>query len=191
MSRGRGTLIGVAALFLVPLGVAFALYYGSDWRPGKRTNHGELIVPPRPLPAVALRDADGAALPPRLFHGKWSLVYLGSGRCPDSCRQALYTMRQTRLELNQEMGRVQRVFLATGECCERAFLATEYPGLITVDAAEESAAALLREFPRAAPVSELYIVDPLGNLMLRFDLGKDQKGLLQDLKKLLTLSQIG
>jgi len=191
VSRGRGTLLGVAALFLVPLGVAFALYYGSDWRPGQRTNHGALIVPPRPLPAVALRDADGGTLPPRLFHGKWSLVYLGDGRCPESCRQALYTMRQTRLELNQEMGRVQRVFLATGDCCERAFLATEHPGLITVDAAEESAAVLLREFPRAATVSELYLVDPLGNLMLRFDLAKDQKGLLQDLKKLLTLSQIG
>jgi cytochrome oxidase Cu insertion factor (SCO1/SenC/PrrC family) len=191
VNRGRRTLLGLAALFLVPLGVAFALYYGSDWRPGRRTNHGELIVPARPLPAVSLRGADGAVLPPRLFHGKWSLVYLGSGRCPQACRQALYTMRQTRLELNQEMGRVQRVFLATGECCERALLATEYPGLITVDAADESAASVLREFPPAGPAPELFVVDPLGNLMLRFDLGLDQKGLLQDLKKLLTLSQIG
>lgn len=188
---GRRTLLLVAALFLVPLAVAFALYYGSDWRPGHRTNHGELISPARPLPALTLDDASGAPLPPRLFHGKWSLVYLGSGDCPQSCRSALYTLRQTRLELNDGMSRVQRVFLVTSDCCDRAFLDSEHPGLITVRAMDDSATPLLRLFPRDPLVPEIFIVDPLGNLMMRFDLRENQKGLLQDLKKLLTLSQIG
>jgi cytochrome oxidase Cu insertion factor (SCO1/SenC/PrrC family) len=189
--RGRRTLLGIAALFFVPVAIAFALYYGSAWRPGHRTNHGELIAPARPLPEVALPRADGAAADARLFHGKWTLVYLGDGTCDPNCREALYTLRQTRLALANEMGRVQRVFLATSGCCDAQFLSREHPGLVTLDASGEAAAPLLARFPADGRDRGIFVVDPLGNLMLRFDLRQNPKGLLQDLKKLLALSQIG
>jgi hypothetical protein len=173
-------LLGLlAGLFLLPLALAFWVYYATDWRPIKTVNHGELISPARPLPAYP-------GLPADLFRHKWTLVYIGNGRCDDACRSALVVMRQTRLSLNNEMGRVERVFLATGECCAQDYLQHEHPGLKVL-----AAPAQLSIFPPDARARSLFIVDPLGNLMMRFDTRQDPKGLLQDMKKLLSLSHIG
>ena len=100
-------------------------------------------------------------------------------------------MRQTRLSLNSEMSRVERVFLATSQCCAREFLAQEHPGLLVLDATGPSASSLLSAFPLSEREQSLFIVDPLGNLMMRYDVRQNPKGLLQDLKKLLSLSHIG
>jgi len=97
-------------------------------------------------------------------------------------------MRQTRLSLNNEMARVERVFLVTSNCCARDFLAHEHPGLRVFLAEGDS---VLNVFPVEARAQSLFIVDPLGNLMMRYDVRQDPKGLLQDLKKLLSLSHIG
>jgi hypothetical protein len=114
----------LAALFLVPLMLAFYMYYATDWRPVKRVNHGTLISPVRPLPTVklehvALSAPDANAPPPapeapKLLRDKWSIVYIGAGNCDEPCRQALYVMRQTRLSLNNEMSRLDRRLLRTG-----------------------------------------------------------------------------
>jgi hypothetical protein len=194
-ARNLRTLGALAALFLVPLVLAFVMYYGSPWRPAGRVNHGVLITPPRPLPQVPLPRvslaAKSDAAPATELRGKWSLVYVGGGGCDGECRGALYVMRQTRLALNNDMTRVQRVFLVSGECCAAEFLAREHPGLIVLDAGGPAGAPLLREFPAADTAHTLYIVDPLGNLMMSYDARRDPHGLLEDLKKLLRLSHIG
>jgi len=181
-------LLGVlAGLFLLPLALAFWVYYGTEWRPVGTVNHGELIRPVRPLPQLGLQAAvAGETLPADLFHHKWTLVYIGDGQCDDACRNALYVMRQTRLSLNNEMTRVERVFLATSNCCAREFLAYEHPGLRVF-----AAPADVSPFPADARAQSLFIVDPLGNLMMRFDVRQNPKGLLEDLKRLLKYSQIG
>jgi cytochrome oxidase Cu insertion factor (SCO1/SenC/PrrC family) len=186
-------LLGLlAGLFLVPLALAFWVYYGTDWRPLRTVNHGDLITPARPLPATHLPSADTSDTPPAdLFRRKWTLVYIGDGQCDDTCRESLIVMRQTRLSLASEMQRVERVFLATGNCCNRDFLAHEHPGLRVLDAGNGTASSLLSTFPRDARAQSLFIVDPLGNLMMRYDVRQNPKGLLQDLKKLLSLSHIG
>jgi hypothetical protein len=191
-ARNLRMLAVLSGLFLLPLAVAFWVYYGTDWRPVKRVNHGELIIPARPLPEDRPAAAfDTETVPAQLFRQKWSLVYVGDGRCGDTCRHALYVMRQTRLSLNNEMTRVNRVFLATSGCCARDFLAHEHPGLLVLNATEVSANALLDTFPAADREQSLFVVDPLGNLMMRFDLRQNPRGLLEDLKKLLSLSHIG
>lgn len=191
---GRGALIGLAALFFVPLLGAFWLYYSGGWRPAGSTNHGELISPARPLPAAALVTNEGAPARSDLLNGKWTLLYVGDGACDEPCRNALWTMRQTRLLLAEDMSRVQRVFVAESNCCDNAFLTREHPGLETVVPADDTARAWLEQFPRTAANSTgpyIFIVDPLGNLMMRFDSTQNPKGLLQDLEKLLKLSHIG
>jgi len=199
-ARNLRTLGLLAGLFLLPLALAFFTYYGTSWRPLAHVNHGVLISPPRRLPEVALPrvslaeqlgGAAAAAPAAAPFHGQWSLVYVGAGGCDAACRQGLYVMRQTRLALNNDMTRVARVFLVTSGCCAGDFLAREHAGLTVLDAHGADAAALLGEFPEAAREHTLFIVDPLGNLMMSYDVRQDPHGLLEDLKKLLRLSHIG
>ncbi len=185
--RGRQVLMLIGALFLVPLAISFALYYGQ-WRPSGSSSKGELITPARPLDAAGLKQADGQPAPDKVLTGKWSLIYIGDGACDAACRTALVLGRQTRLALNNEMQRVQRVFLATEHCCDTQYIAAEQPGLMALDAS--AAPKLLAQFP-ADRAHSLFIVDPLGNLMMRHDAAQTTEDLLNDLKKLLRLSHIG
>lgn len=181
-ARNLRTVSALAALFVLPLALSFWVYYGGAWRPVGHSNHGELIDPARPLPQAHL---------PVPFRDKWTLVYVGDGACDADCRRALLLMRQVRLALNNDMTRVDRVLLATGNCCDRAFLAREHAGLSAFDASGEPARPLIAQFPATDREHSLFIVDPLGNLLMRYDARWDPKGLLDDLRKLLKLSHIG
>ena len=178
--RGRQTLYLLIVLFFVPVAVAFYMYYGADWRPVGQTNHGELLTPVKALPAGA-----------EVLREKWSLVYVGDGACDADCREALVFARQTRLSLNQEMQRVERIFIATGECCDRPYLESVHAGLKVVEVPDAAASALVQAFPEKDRGHTLFVVDPLGNLVLAYDVHQAPKGLLTDLKKLLKLSHIG
>jgi hypothetical protein len=176
----RRPLLLLTVLFLAPLASAFWLYYGSSWRPVRHTNHGQLIVPVVPLPASAQ------------LTGKWSLVVVGTGEsgCNVDCRGALIYARQTWLSLGKLLPRVQRVLLAGEGCCDTAYLQHVHAGLATVPAAGADSAALRRAFP--APQDHfIFVVDPLGNLMMRYDVRENPRGLREDLKTLLELSHIG
>jgi hypothetical protein len=188
--RNFRTVFALGALFALPLLLAFWLYYGLHWHPLGTTNHGELIEPLRPLPDMTLPDAAGVAQR-HIFLGQWSLVYIGDGACNGDCRTTLFFMRQTRLSLNNDMRRVQRVFLAPTNCCNQSFLAHEHPGLRVFNASQAGAQPLLAQFPADGRARTLYIVDPLGNLMMRYDARLPPRGLLEDLKQLLQLSHIG
>jgi cytochrome oxidase Cu insertion factor (SCO1/SenC/PrrC family) len=196
--RGRRQLLILAAIFFVPLAVAFWLYYGgSGWRPVGGTNKGDLIDPAVPLPSVPLTKADGTRTPTDFLRGSWTVAYLGDGACDERCRKALYLSRQTRIALNKDIDRVQRVFLATGGRVDAAFLAAEHPDLtVVLLGADPDSQALLAQIPALGGVApatagRLYLVDPLGNLMLSYSATSPDKALLTDVKKLLRLSHIG
>jgi len=195
--RGRRQLLGLAALFFVPLAVAFWMYYGpTGWRPAGDTSKGDLIEPARPLATIALPTADDGQTSAEFLRGKWSMVYVGDGLCDERCRKALYLTRQSRIALNKDMDRVQRVFLVTGRCCDRGFLAEEHPDLVVARVDDAASAALLEPFPTyggvpLADAGRIYLVDPLGNLMMSYAPGAPDKALLTDVKKLLRLSHIG
>jgi len=188
--RGRRQLLVLAALFLVPVAIAFALYYGKLWRPAGSSSKGELITPARPLQFAGLRSIDGAKTGGDAFMDKWTLIYIGDGACDADCKESLTYARQSRLALNNEMTRVQRVFLATAHCCDREYLGREHPGLVVLDASSPEAQVLIAQFP-GDRTNSIYIVDPLGNLMMRHTAAGTSKDLLTDLKKLLKLSHIG
>lgn len=196
--RGRRQLLILAGIFFVPLALAFWLYYGAGgWAPQGGTNKGDLLNPAVPLPAVTLTLQDGTQTTPEFLRGKWTIAYVGDGACDESCRKALYLSRQSRIALNKDMDRVQRVFLTTGTCCDKPFLAAEHPDLAVVTlGTDPDSQALLATFPAfdGVPVdqaSRLYVIDPLGNLVLSYSAQAPDKALLTDLRKLLRLSHIG
>jgi hypothetical protein len=193
--RQRRLLMGLALVFFGPIGLAFYLYYGhSALQPAGRVNHGDFVDPPRPVPELALPLLESGTTPPGFLRGKWTLLTVGAGKCADQCLQKLYETRQVRLALDRDRDRVQRVFIAGPDCCDRQFLRLEHPDLVAVQA--DASAALLAVLPRFGDVpadaaGRIYVIDPLGNLMMSYASQANPKGLLEDMKRLLKLSHIG
>jgi hypothetical protein len=206
--RQLRTLIGLALMFFAPLGLSFYLYYGKSWHPGGHVNAGELITPARHLPSLPLPLAGAAGAGtgsgagetnPQFLKGKWTLLYVQHGRCDDECRRHLYDTRQVRLALDRDMNRVQRVFIGDSDCCDLEELKAAHPDLIAVRAspADEPLLDLLPNQDLLPKVSgavnshRVYLIDPLGNLMMFYAPEARSKGMLDDMKRLLRLSSIG
>jgi hypothetical protein len=180
----RRTMLLLLVLFGLPLVVSFLLYYAAGWRPGRTSNHGELFTPTIVLDDAALREVIAP------LKGKWSLLVVGDGACNEDCKRNLVFARQTRLSLNENMDRVSRVFLATEGCCDRIYLDGEHAGLKVIEAGAGHD-GLLARIPVPNREHSVFVIDPLGNLVMRYDSREDPKGLLSDMKKLLKLSHIG
>jgi len=192
----RRPLLLVIVLFFAPLAGAFLLYYGGAWRPAASTHHGDLISPARPLPALALQDDAGNTLPEDFLRHRWSLLYVGDGKCDARCRAALADIYRARELLGKDIERVQSVFLASADCCDRVALRATDPKLLIARIDAANAAPLVALFPiyenRPLPAAgRVYIVDPLGNLMMSYASDAPSTGMYDDLKKLLNLSHIG
>lgn len=186
-SSGRLMLLALATAFLLPIGVSVALY-ASSWQPARLANHGALIQPPRPIGDAALLTAEGRALSFGAFRGKWALVSFGA-RCPAACRQALYRMRQVHVALGKEMERVQRVFVAADGFGTSS---GHDPGMTVIAGPPAGTRALARQFGASfADDGRIYLVDPLGNLVLVYPPDSDPGGMRQDLVRLLQYSWVG
>ena len=179
VKRSRRMLLLLLALFFLPLALAFTAYY-SGWRPAGNTNHGELLQPLRQLPAALAEP----------LAGKWSLAWVGDGACDTDCQTALVFARQTRLSLAADTSRVKWVLLATDRCCNRQYLDLAHKGIVTLDATTQRD-ALLAVLPAQDLPHSLFVIDPLGNIVLRYDVREKPRGLMEDMKKLLKLSHIG
>jgi len=139
---------------------------------------------------------DGSRIAGDLFRDRWTLLFIGPAACDARCRDALYLTRQTRLALNKDADRVRRLFLAAGPCCTDAGLLAEHPDLIVAAPTQGQLDTLARLIPTPdaatlADTGRIYIVDPLGNLMMSYAADAPDKALLDDLKRLLQLSHIG
>lgn len=180
---------GLVLLFFGPLLVALFLYFNTGWRPGGTNNHGELVIPPLAIPELSLPTPDGGSTGADLFRQHWSLVYVARTPCEQACLDALYNGRQMRLALGHLMERVQRVYLYTGTAPDAEFLAVEHPDLRVASAAAPDAAVVLAAF--TGQEEGYWVVDPLGNVMMRYPPDQAPRGMLDDLKRLLRLSRIG
>jgi hypothetical protein len=178
--RGRRSMVLVALLFIVPLLVS-AWLYASGWRPGGTVNQGELIIPPVDVSMVELMPLDGG--PARRFGGQWSLVHALDATCGAGCLERLYDTRQVRFAIGRDIDRVQRFALLASPTGSLSGAEREqHPDLILLRAPPGD------EFPADGSVR---IVDPLGNLMMRYAPGQPAEDILKDLKRLLKLSTVG
>ncbi len=181
ISRKLTPLLLILALFLLPITTAGGLYW-LQWRPAQTANYGELLQPPQPLPAGSLLDADGTDQGLAL-RGQWLLLLVGSTPCDAACRQQLQAMRQIQVALNKDMGRLRRLWVGPADAASRAELVHDYPDLIL---ATPHGSAL-----PAAATPRLYLIDPLGNLILRYPAPAEAQGVRRDLERLLKYSWVG
>jgi hypothetical protein len=184
--RGRLSFFLIAAVGIVPIAAAYALYYW--WRPATFTNYGQLI-PPTSIADVGVRQAGGTEFRLSAFKGKWVFLTVDSGVCDERCRQKLYKMRQVRLTQGKDMDRIERVWLIDDDANPSSALTAEYEGTRIVSA---RGSALLSRLPARSSVRDhIYIVDPLGNLMMRYSSDADPSKMKGDVTKLLRVSRIG
>jgi hypothetical protein len=167
----RNKLFLIALICAAPLVLGTAAYF-LRWSPGAPANYGELLAP-RPVPGLeALR-------------GKWVLISFDSAACDAYCEKKLYFMRQVRRAQGKRMDRVERLWVLTDGQAPRPELAAGIEGTRI-----DKGAKLAREFPGNA-ADHIYVVDPLGNLMMRFPRDPDPAKMVKDLERLLKYSRFG
>ena len=179
-------MLAIAALCLAPFVAAMIAYFYLQPQGGM--NYGDLI-PARPLIDPPLRHLDRRAVRLSDLRGKWILLQLDEAHCAAPCRTKLYNMRQVRLAQGREMERVERVWLILDDAPLETQLMREYDGTRMLRAA---GSPLLAEFAASGDLRDhVYVIDPLGNLMLRFPKDADPARMRKDLVRLLKASRIG
>lgn len=160
-------------------------------------NYGELIVPARPLKETTLKTLEGRDLTVSELKGKWTLVVFGPATCGKTCQRNLYETRQIRLATGEDMRRVQRLWVTNdlGSFNKREWLESEHPDLLTASEGEVKTGFvsqfILPEVPDPLAAQRVYIVDPIGNLVISYPPEETPKHILKDLNRLLRASHIG
>jgi len=183
--RGLVTLALVIAVCVAPFAASWLAYY--VWPPQSRMNYG-MLIEPRSLPAVPLVRVDGSKFSIAELRGRWVMVQIDASGCPDACRRKLYHMRQVRLTQGHAVDRVERVWLIRDDGRVDPGLLRDYDGTH----AARAGAAVVSAFPAEHDAADhIYLVDPLGNLMLRFPKDADPGRMKKDLERLLKVSKVG
>lgn len=187
---GRLTMLLLALACLAPVLASYFTYYVL--RPAARTNYSTLISPSRSLPELALRALDGTAAAAPALKGQWLLVVVGDAACAADCERQLYLQRQLREMLGRERERVDKVWFVTGPGTPTADLqAAVSPAAAPLTMLRIERAALARWLepaPGHALEDHVYIVDPMGEWMMRAPAGTEPARLKRDLDRLLRAS---
>lgn len=186
---GRLKMIGVLLMCAAPVIASYFTYYVI--RPEGRRNFSELVDPQRPLPSVPTRDLAGAPGNLSALKGQWLLVSVAPGACDTACQEHLYLQRQMREAVGKDKDRVDWVWLIPDDGTPPADI---LPGLAKATVLRVDAQDLSRWLAPAAGHTlrdHLYVVDPMGNWMMRMPAGLDKSTAgraKRDLERLLRAS---
>lgn len=195
--KSRIKLLLVFATFFGPLLLAFIwLQMVKDDPTIGASSNGQLILPAIPLQPFLLSEINAGEFSESSIADVWSLLTISEGPCEDACQKNLYHMRQVRLSVAQNMDRVQRIVVLENEADFSREITLQHEGLRIVTGSAEQLAKLKNQIKGAEsnlPLQRdaIYLIDPHGNLMMRFPNDLDPKGILKDLKHLLKVSRIG
>lgn len=191
-SRVRLVLVLLLLVFTLPIVAAFL------WRPTGFVNHGELVQPPRLITDVSLQTLQGREFRFAELQSRWALIYFGGERCDDACHRTLHNTNQARLAQGKNLSRVNSVLILPQSVQKTVAdrMTSRYPGLLTLTGTPRALGALISQFVSdsagsAVVPSRVYVVDPLGNLMMSYPADADPTGIKKDLMRLLRVSQVG
>jgi len=178
--KGRLQLVALIAVVVVPILLASSMYKWRFWVPESRNYHGELLGDGRTLVDLGVSGD---------IPQTWLLLVSAPDDCLEDCRELVYLARQIHIALGREASRAHHA-LAMDKALPADYqqvLTREYPQLVrfNIDSARYLAMSADKQKP------QLWIIDPLGNLVLRYTPGSNGKSILKDLQLLLKLSKIG
>lgn len=188
--KGRWKLFAVIAICASPLIASYLTYYVI--KPEGRTNYGTLIDPrAHPIPVLRAKALDGKPAELVSLKGKWIMLQVGNAECNEPCKKRLHDMRQLRLAQGKEKERVERVWLITDDQPLDTVLIREHDGVHMLRVSPEALKAWLPVEQGTLAADHVYMIDPLGNLMMRFPKDADPNRMKKDIAKLLKASRIG
>ena len=191
-NRKRLTLIALMALFLSPVIAAWF------WTPDTFRNRGELIDPPRPLVSVPMISPDGSAVDLATLFGRWTYVFFVEAGCDESCKQLADAVERVRLSQGKNEKRVRLMVITLSpdalSSLDEIRLIMPKTIVLGVNAAEKE--QLMSQFMPSGggsvlPSGSVFLVDPMGNLMMRYPATADPTDLRKDISRLLRASRIG
>ena len=189
-TRGRWKLFAVLAVCASPLLASYFTYYVV--KPTARNNYGTLIDPRQhPIPPMASRTLAQQPTTLDAYKGKWIMLKVGGSDCQQACQDQLFMMRQLRTMQGREMERIERVWLITDEAPLETMLLRVNDGTRMLRAPAEVVTKWLPVEPGGDASEHIYLIDPLGNLMMRFPKNPDPTKMKKDIAKLLKASAIG
>ncbi|WP_295627750.1 hypothetical protein [uncultured Nitrosomonas sp.] len=168
-----------------PVVVSYTLYF-TDYRP-ESTHYGDLIPIVKVL-GSGINQSDNTILRMKDLHGKWVLVTVDSGQCDEACKEKLYFMRQVRLTQGKEKHRIERLWLINDNVGPDNELIKQYEDTYFVSAKDSEILRYIET--QETQTKHIYLIDPIGNLMMRFPEDVDGTKMGHDLKRLLHVSQI-
>lgn len=179
--------------FIAPVGAAYWLYNVGGT--AKTVNKGELISQPAQILDLNLQDKEGNTVDEKTVYGKWHMLAFVNSDCDRLCEEAIYKIRQTRIILHKESDRVVNVLVHLDKNIQPEFakkLSTHYQHFSQFYGVKQQISDRLNLSADQLLASQnIFIVDPIGNIILKYKAPYDYKDFLADLKRLLKASQIG
>ena len=191
MKQGKKSLYALFFIFLAPVILGTAIYFNKEKLGiGIHTvNYGTLVVPASPLQIDGLTIAGKAASEETILSKKWTLLFIAPEQCDAFCKDRLLLMKNVRLLMNENMRRIRTVLVSPNPALEN-MLKNDNPNLVFASVGSSSA-EFLTQFKNKETMP-IYMIDPLGNLMMFYPQPKpNHKLMIKDLKRLLKYSRIG
>jgi hypothetical protein len=189
-NQGRWKLFVVILVCAAPMILSYFTYYVI--KPTSRTNYGELLDPRLyPIPELGITTLDGKPTTLDAYKGKWIMLQVDQSDCTSTCQKKLYDMRQLRVAQGKDMDRVERVWLITDNKPLDTIVIREFDGTRLLRVKPDVVKAWLPVEGGTITADHIYMIDPLGNLMMRFPKDADPNKIKKDLYKLLKASAIG
>ena len=189
-SRNPYTVWFVVASFVAPALLAYGMYFFGGIQ--SFTNHGEILDPIVHINTFELKDNEGNLIPEKELTYKWRMISFLGKQCDEQCQSRIYDSRQIHTALGKNRHRVLRMFVHLEPADEalQSLIEQEHPDVIHVYGDK---ATIIKALVKDGSITnnEIYLQDPIGNVMMRFTHDQPNKELLQDIKKLLKASQIG
>nr|WP_233204778.1 hypothetical protein [Limnohabitans sp. 15K] len=168
---GRWKMIVMLLICASPVIASYFTYYVL--RPEGRRNYGELIQPQKDIPQLTVKNLQGESVPLVSLKGQWLLVNVSSGACTERCQQNLYFQRQLREILGRDKDRLDRVWLVTDDLPvpETLLPALNMAHVLRMDAKDVQ--SWISPAKDQQLQDHLYVIDPMGNFMMRFPANMD------------------